>query len=696
MGAIRTGRRLTFGVALLLGGAALALYSEFLLDDWASVSQLGDWIQHGVIFWGAVGFGASLVVLHRPGDGVRSTTEPTAAGMEAHRPRAGWSVTLGLSLLLGGASVALFSQFFLDDWASKSAGWDGVQHGAIFLGGVGIGVALVTLRRVSHRDGADALAEPAASPGWSRLHAGRWLVAGLLSLLAAGYLTALPYLDLQGGLSIPLPISRIDVVHIAAGVGVVVFVVCLAFRLLRHRPGWSRWMTGLLAAAAVLYGGVVVTGVILLFPLPADLADELTHAHLIAGVWGAEPALALLFELGRRGELRGPRIAAQSVGTVRRPRPRSVKPGVIGAGLVGLAALVPAILMAVVAPRALSPAAQRGGYRSWQPIGPGVIMDVATLQPGGQSVVAGGLGLYEVNLDGASRPLGDFAGQDVLSVLRTDAGTVYVGTGLGLYRAPSFAGPYRRLPLPAGGVHGIAVRGSEIWASATFRGFYVSLDGGSHWRLVNAGLEYPDLAWALINDHGTIYGSDVDGVYRFAGNGWHRVSSEQGVYTFTQAPNGRLFAAAEGGGVWSRDPNGQWVPSDSGLLSHNEGSFQGIHEFGVNFAGGGYAYGGSMLAGGDVSLDGGRTWSQQWPNLTRVGAVYRILPDGGDLIAATDAGLLLYRLPNTAPAGPGWWALLIGGTLAACLLAAATLVSRIRGKIRFKPEGGAASTSPSD
>ncbi len=672
----------------------MALFSEFFLDDWASVSQLGDWIQHGVIFWGAVGIGASLVVLRRPSHGRRddAAPEPDAAGREAHLQGARWPVALGLTLLLGGGSAALFSQFFLDDWASTSVGWDGVQHGVIFLGGVGIGASLVVLRRRSHSRREGAAAEAAAPTGHARPHAGKWLAAGLLSLLAASFLTGLPYLDLQAGLSIPVPISRIDAVHVAAGVGLIVFAACLAFRLLRCPPAWSRWMTGLLAAAALLYAGVVVTGVVLLFPLPADLADELTHAHLIAAVWAAEPSLALLYELVRRGELRGPRVATHLAGTAWRRRPRSVRPGVLGAGLVGLFALVPAIVLAVVAPRALSPSAQRGGYESWQPIGPGTIMDTATLQPGGQSVVAGGLGLYQVSLDGGWHPLGDFAGQDVLSLLRTAQGTVYVGTGLGLYRAPSFAGPYQRLPLPAGGVHGIAVKGSELWASAAFRGFYFSDDGGRHWRLVNAGLEYPDLAWALVNCDGTIFGSDVYGVYRFVGSGWDRVSSEVGVYSFTLGPNGRLFAAAEGGGVWIQDPNGHWEQSDAGLLSHNEGSLQGIHEFGISFTSSRRAYGGSMLAGGDVSLDGGSTWSQQWPNLTRVGAVYRILPDGSELIAATDAGLLLYRLPVTNPAGPGWWALLIGATLAACLGVAATLVNRLNGRVR--PKNREVSISP--
>lgn len=57
--------RVSLSLGLLAGGAALALISQFLLDDWASVSQLGDWIQHGLIFWGGVGIGAAVVALRR-------------------------------------------------------------------------------------------------------------------------------------------------------------------------------------------------------------------------------------------------------------------------------------------------------------------------------------------------------------------------------------------------------------------------------------------------------------------------------------------------------------------------------------------------------------------------------------------------------------------------------------------------------
>lgn len=60
------------GLVLVALGAAAGLVSQFSLDPWASVSQLGDWVQHGLIFWGGIGVGTGVAVLWRQGRGPRS------------------------------------------------------------------------------------------------------------------------------------------------------------------------------------------------------------------------------------------------------------------------------------------------------------------------------------------------------------------------------------------------------------------------------------------------------------------------------------------------------------------------------------------------------------------------------------------------------------------------------------------------
>jgi hypothetical protein len=483
----------------------------------------------------------------------------------------------------------------------------------------------------------------------------RALGAGSIVLLASSYLTALAYLASQAGIPIALPISRIDVVHVAAGIGAAVFAVCVIARIRHRSRTWSSWMRGLLLAASVLYAGVLVTGVLILLPLSGALRDELTQAHLIASVWAAEPALVLLYELRRRGDVPGFR-----------------RLGRFWPALAALLALAPAIAIAGVAPRALSPDAARGGHQSWQPFGPRAFIDQMASAPAGRSVIAGGLGLFAVGADGRWRPLAPFSADLINGLLVTPGAAVYVGTERGLFRAPSANGRFQHLPLRATAIHGIAVfeHGSIIWASSD-QGFWRSDDAGSHWHAEDAGVAVPDSAWALFADQGTLFASDVTGVYRWAGDRWVRESRQPDVYSFTRAPDGRLFASAMGGGVWVRD-RGHWKESDAGLVTHNQGQLQGIHEISVTFADG-RVYGGSMLAGADVSLDGGTTWSQQWPGLSREGDVWRILPLGDDLVAATDHGLFRYDLSNTARASLWWWLLTVGATGTAAVLVATAL-----------------------
>lgn len=514
----------------------------------------------------------------------------------------------------------------------------------------------------------------------------RWGTAGaaLLFLVISGYLTGLAYLSLQAGVPLPLPLARIDVVHVASGIGALSFGTCLVLRVRSRHSGWSVWMVGLLIACLVLYAGVLVTGLIILLPLPTDLADELTHGHLIAAVWAAEPSLLLLYELVRRDRISGAgELGDDSPGRRGPPgrwplsTPRPSRTGVaLAALLVALLVVTPAIVLAALAPRALSPSAVRGGDQSWQAIGPRTFIDQAIPALRGGEVIAGGLGLYAVSLDGGWREIADFAGTDVLSLVEQPDGSIYVGTTLGLYRAMSVNGPFVQLPLPGTIVHGIAVgeQGSLLWASSA-QGFWRSTDGGAHWQAESTGIARPDTAWALLDDRGTVYGSDLYGVYRFSGAQWVRESDQGDVVSFTRAPDGRILASAMGGGIWARQ-DGRWLESDAGLLSHNQGALRGIHEISVTFDGPTVAYGGSMLDGANVSRDGGATWSQQWPGLSRDGDVWRVLPIGGDLVAATDQGLFRYALPATAPAGPGWWLVATGATLVAAVLAAALLRGR--------------------
>lgn len=53
--------------AVLLAAIAVALAAQFALDGLADEGDLWHWVQHGLLFWGGLATGASLVVLYRRG-----------------------------------------------------------------------------------------------------------------------------------------------------------------------------------------------------------------------------------------------------------------------------------------------------------------------------------------------------------------------------------------------------------------------------------------------------------------------------------------------------------------------------------------------------------------------------------------------------------------------------------------------------
>lgn len=116
------------GLALL--GVAVVLLSQFALDGWAGISRFGDWVQHGLIFWGGLALAVGLRL---------------ALGGSRGRV-AGWA-----ALCVLGAAVAVGCEFALDPWAGVSLVGDSVQHGVIFAGGLAVGAACTSLHLLGRR-----------------------------------------------------------------------------------------------------------------------------------------------------------------------------------------------------------------------------------------------------------------------------------------------------------------------------------------------------------------------------------------------------------------------------------------------------------------------------------------------------------------------------------------------------------------
>ena len=52
---------------VLVGGLALALVAQFLLDSFADSSTIGHWAQHALLFWSGLMVGAGILRLYQLG-----------------------------------------------------------------------------------------------------------------------------------------------------------------------------------------------------------------------------------------------------------------------------------------------------------------------------------------------------------------------------------------------------------------------------------------------------------------------------------------------------------------------------------------------------------------------------------------------------------------------------------------------------
>jgi hypothetical protein len=475
------------------------------------------------------------------------------------------------------------------------------------------------------------------------------LGASLVLLVSLAWLTGAAYLLVRLNLPSPVQLAAVDALHVYVGIASIAFFAAKVARVgFRQQVDgvpdlllWHRWVSWSLL---VLYSGVYLTGVALLIPFPADGRQSLANAHLLLSVWAAVPTTLHAWHHRRWALPFVPRL------------PRLIPRRFLVAVAV---AIVPAAAF-VVTPRAMSLLAQVSAGNTWAASAlRGVFLDRMERTADGQTLVAGGEGLYARSVRGGSWHRITFP-SDLILGLATPKGpvAVYVGTGTGLYASATVDGPYRRLLFPAREVHGIAVDpldSNVIWASSR-QGFWRSTDAAAHWTNESAGIEAPPTAWAIAFFDGTVFASDVNGVYRWTGSTWEQSSGQRAVVSLDPTSDGRLFASSMGQGV-KVFSNGGWQSSDSGLAA-NHGGVRVIHVDSITAVPGGRTYAAMMLDGTATSIDLGQAWTRITAGLP-LGAVWRILPVDSGLVAATDHGVYAYRLPVVESPGIVWWLALI-------------------------------------
>lgn len=507
--------------------------------------------------------------------------------------------------------------------------------------------------------------------------------------VGASFLSGLPYLSAKLGLHPNVALDVTDGMHLAAGTVLVVYLVA-KIRLVGVRSRLdlpaveprARWLS---AAVAGAYGGVVVTGVLALVHWPAPTRMALAQLHLILAVWASCLALWHLLSHRRLGRNAG-RPALRRVGTTM--------------VVVGATFVIPVALGAAL-PAAVSLPASVNAGAGWLRTGPATFVDTVVLDRAAGVVLAGGGGLYvgtDVRSTQASggqlqwRRVGRFDSVDpvftllVGSVGGSSAQEVFVGAANGLFEAASPVGPFSDVAPGLSQVHAVAIDGSgSLWCTSSAGPWRFEQAEGV-WQREAAGLASPATAWAMAAAGGTLYVSDVEGVYQWDGARWMRTSQQPAVQSIDHV--GRTLLASSMGAGIDMLGNGRWTSVSAGLSQHSHGPVRGIHVVGVSEMSPGHEVAGLMIGGAAESGDGGLTWTPVWPQLGRFGVVWRFATYGGFVYAATDSGVFVTSLPPRRPPPWWWWPVVVSlsvlaGAISIRVVLLRSRVTKTTGRIAF-------------
>ena len=188
-----------------------------------------------------------------------------------------------------------------------------------------------------------------------------------------------------------------------------------------------------------------------------------------------------------------------------------------------------------------------------------------------------------------------------------------------------------------GNINTLKSNNSDIYAG-TDQGFYKSVNNGSSWVRMNAGLG-DTIIYSLAVSGNTIFaGTSTHGVYlsNDNGNSWQAANNGMtGAKVLSLSVNGaNLFAGTENDGMFITSDNGQnWTPINNGLINS---PFRALTSYN------GYIYVGTFGAGIFRTNDNGNNWYPASSNITNPNhqKIYTLTATGSKIFAGTESGIL--------------------------------------------------------
>lgn len=192
-------------------------------------------------------------------------------------------------------------------------------------------------------------------------------------------------------------------------------------------------------------------------------------------------------------------------------------------------------------------------------------LTVISLGANGSYLFAGKYGGYYFSTNnGASWTESANSDNKSFSHFLVNNGKIYAGTSEGLFLSTNNGTSWSDLTknlLTDNTIHGIAIKGSNIYVTTQTKGVWVSSNNGTSWNAINNGITIKGMYMGAIAISGSniIVGTD-DGVFLSSDNGtnWQKVNGLEYVRNIVMTGN-NVLAGGPYGIILSKDNGASWI-----------------------------------------------------------------------------------------------------------------------------------------